>query len=68
MANIKGRVKKLEAARRAAPGRVLTLAGPAGASNEEIEELARQKYPDRSEKDLVVYVQEFGDCHLPERK
>jgi len=59
MANIRGRVKKLEAARRNAPGRVLTLLGPADASNEEMNERVRQEFPDRSENDLVVYVKQF---------
>jgi hypothetical protein len=59
MANIKGRVKKLEAARRSAPGRVLTLLGPADASEEEIDERVRQEFPDRSENDLVVYIKEL---------
>ena len=57
--NIKRRVKKLEAAHRAAPGRVLTLLGPADASDEEIDERVCQEFPDRSENDLVVYLKEF---------
>jgi hypothetical protein len=59
MANIRGRVKKLEAVRRDAPGRVLTLLGPADVSDEEIDERVRQEFPDRSENDLVVYIKEL---------
>jgi hypothetical protein len=59
MANIRGRVKKLEEAGRDAPGRVLTLLGPADASVEEINERVRQEFPVRSENDLVVYLKQF---------
>ena len=57
MANIRSRVKKLE--ERAAPRRVLTLSGPADASDEEINERVRRTFPDRTENDQVVYLREW---------
>jgi len=59
MANIKARVKKLQTARHAAQRRVLTLTVPFNASDEEIDELVRRTFPDRTENELVVCLADF---------
>lgn len=57
--NLKRRVKKLEAGRRAAQRRVLTLMVPFDASEEEINERVRRTFPDRTETDFVVCLRDF---------